>query len=279
LLPLGATGVALIFEGEVTSTGDVPGTDQIREIARWINPKLQIGIFSTSSLGADEPAFAPLAGLASGIAAVRISGQDDEMLIWFRIERVRTVTWGGNPFKPPSPGDDPSELSPRRSFAQWHQVVEGTSDPWTAADLTAARLIGASVTDVIVQFRAVRILMAQDQLEQVLRQVRNSDQQVVVADADGRVLENTAAFSELFAIKRGALVSIDELAEFFADPEAAQIECPHRRWSALAGRGQAGKRAGRNSICARARRSSPRNARPRVGFRFGVHRSDRSQGG
>ena len=27
----------------------------------------------------------------------------------------------------------PKELSPRRSFAQWHQVVEGTSDPWTAA--------------------------------------------------------------------------------------------------------------------------------------------------
>jgi two-component system, chemotaxis family, sensor kinase Cph1 len=233
LLPLGATGVALIFEGEVTSTGDVPGTDQIREIARWINPKLQRGIFSTSSLGADEPAFAPLAGLASGVAAVRISGQDDEMLIWFRLERVRTVTWGGNPFKPPSPGDDPSELSPRRSFAQWHQVVEGTSDPWTAADLTAARLIGASVTDVIVQFRAVRILMAQDQLEQVLRQVRNSDQQVVVADAHGRVLENTAAFSELFAIKRGALVRIDELAEFFADPEDAR-----RKLMALIGDGQ-----------------------------------------
>jgi two-component system, chemotaxis family, sensor kinase Cph1 len=233
LLPLAATGASLIFEGEVTSTGDVPGTDQIRDIARWISPKLRRGMFSTSSLGADEPAFAPLAGLASGVAAVRISGQDDEMLIWFRIERVRTVTWGGNPFKPPSPGDDPSELSPRRSFAQWHQVVEGTSDPWTAADLSAARLIGASVTDVIVQFRAVRILMAQDQLEQVLRQVRSSDQQIVVADADGRVLENTAAFSELFAIKRGALGRIDELGESFADSRDAR-----RRLNALLSEGQ-----------------------------------------
>jgi two-component system, chemotaxis family, sensor kinase Cph1 len=232
LLPLAATGAALIFEGEVTATGDVPGTDQIREIARWIAPKLR-GAFSTSSLGADEPAFAPLAGLASGVAAVRISGQDDEMLIWFRIERVRTVTWGGNPFKPPSPGDDPSELSPRRSFAQWHQVVEGTSDPWTAADLSAARLIGASVTDVIVQFRAVRILMAQDQLEQVLKQVRSSDQQIVVADAEGRVLEYTAAFGELFAIKRGALARIDELSESFADSGDAR-----RRLNALLSDGQ-----------------------------------------
>ena len=93
------------------------------------SPKLENGVFSTSSLAVDEPAFASLAGLASGIVAAPISAQHDEMLIWFRKERVRTVTWGGNPFKPPSMEDDPSELSPRRSFAQWHQVVEGTSDP------------------------------------------------------------------------------------------------------------------------------------------------------
>jgi PAS domain S-box-containing protein len=217
LLPLAATGAALVFEGEVTTTGDVPGTDQIREIAHWICPKLRRGTFWTSSLGADEPEFAALAGLASGVAAIRISGEDDEMLIWFRVERVRTVTWGGNPFKPPSPGDDPSELSPRRSFAQWHQVVEGTSDPWSAADLSAARLIGASVADVIVQFRAVRILMAQDQLEQVLRQVRSSEQQIVVADAAGRILESNAAFKELVATNRGALAHLDELAEYFLD--------------------------------------------------------------
>jgi len=218
LLPLAATGAALIFEGEVQSTGDVPGTDQIREIAAWIRPRLGQGVFSTSSLVADEPAFAGLAGLASGVVAVGISGQDDEMLIWFRVERVRTVTWGGNPFKPPSSGDDPSELSPRRSFAQWHQVVEGTSDPWTAADLSAARLIGASVKDVIVQFRAVRILMAQDQLEQVLRQVRSSDQQIIVADAQGIILESTATFNELLSIERGAVDRIDELADYFTDP-------------------------------------------------------------
>ena len=136
------------------------------------NSKTSTRSFATSGLGVDEPGFAPLAGVASGLIAVRISGEPGELLLWFRSERVRTVTWGGNPFKPPSDGDDPTELSPRRSFAQWHQVVEGTSDPWTTADLTTARLIGASVTDVIVQFRSVRILMAQDELDQVLRRVQ-----------------------------------------------------------------------------------------------------------
>ncbi len=66
-----------------------------------------INVFATSSLAADEPRFAALVGPASGVVAARISGEAGEMLLWFRKERVRTITWGGNPFKPPSSGDDP----------------------------------------------------------------------------------------------------------------------------------------------------------------------------
>lgn len=221
LLPLGASGAALLFENEVLTTGDVPGTDEIREIARWVGPKLKQGVFSTASLGGEEETFTPLAGVASGIVAAPISAQADEMLIWFRNERVRTVTWGGNPFKSPSSKDDPSELSPRRSFAQWHQIVKGTSDPWTAADLCAAGLIGTSVTDVIVQFRAVRVLITQDQLEHVLRQVRGSDQQVIVADARGVILESNSSLSDWLGIDRNSLRSLEGLSVFFADPQQA----------------------------------------------------------
>jgi len=218
LLPLAATGAALLFEDQIQTTGDVPGTSDIRALGRWIFPKMKNGdVFVTANLGADEPAFSALTGVASGVVATRVSSNDDEMLIWFRKERVRTVTWGGNPLKPPSSGDDPSELSPRRSFAQWHQVVEGTSDPWTAADQTSARMIGASVTDVIVQFRAVRIVIAKDQLDQVRRQIRASELQVLVADADGRILESNPAFEKLVGAKKGALRTLDDLPGYFVD--------------------------------------------------------------
>jgi two-component system, chemotaxis family, sensor kinase Cph1 len=217
LLPLGATGAALLFEGQVMTTGDVPGTEQIREIGKWLEPRLATGIFSTSSLGEAEPAFAALASVACGIVSTPVSGEPGELLLWFRNERVRTVTWGGNPFKPI--GDDPLELSPRRSFAKWHQVVEGTADPWTTAELTAARLIGASVKDVILQFRSVRILIGQDQLEQVLRQVRSSDQQVVVANSEGRILETNAAFDTLLRTDNRMPRNLDEMPLYFSDAE------------------------------------------------------------
>ena len=219
LLPLAANGAALIFEDEIRTAGDVPGTDQIREIGKWLGPRLAEAPYASAHFSAEAPAFAALAGVASGVVATRVSGEAGEMLVWFRKERVHTVTWGGNPDKPVSPNDDPLELSPRRSFAQWHQVVEGTSDPWTAADLAAARMIGDSVKDVVLQFRSVRILIAQDQLRQVLGQVHSSDQQVVVADAQGGILETNAAFDAMLRAGAAPPKRLEDLPGHFADAE------------------------------------------------------------
>ncbi|KAF0120508.1 MAG: bacteriophytochrome (light-regulated signal transduction histidine kinase), partial [Methylocystaceae bacterium] len=238
MLPLNASGAALLFEGKMQTVGDVPGSEEIRALGQWLQTRLNDGVFVTSALSSQEPAFAPLTGVASGVIATRISSEPGELLIWFRKERVRTVTWGGNPFKAPSDGDDPNELSPRRSFAQWHQVVEGTSDPWTAADRAAARLIGESVTDVVVQFRSLRILVAQDQLEHVLRQVHSSSQQIVVAAADGAVLEANSALNLLLGLPR-PLRHLDELSAHFADPDEVEEKLRALRDSRTPWRGEA----------------------------------------
>ena len=39
LQPVGASGAALLFEGQVLTTGDVPGTHEIRQIAAWLDQK------------------------------------------------------------------------------------------------------------------------------------------------------------------------------------------------------------------------------------------------
>lgn len=219
LLPLAANGAALLFEGQIQTIGEVPGSEEIRALADWLRPRLAAPVYATAALAAQEPRFSALAGVASGLIAARISGDGEEMLIWFRGERVRTITWGGNPFKPPSDSDDPSELSPRRSFAQWHQVVEGTSDPWTPAEITAARVIGASVTDVILQFRAVQIVIAKDHLDQVSQHVQGSEQQALVADSRGDILQSNRAFEILIGAAPGEILTLDDLPAYFADPD------------------------------------------------------------
>ena len=131
-------------------------------------------------------------------------------------------------------GDDPSDLSPRLSFAQWHQLVEGTSEPWTPADIAAARLIGQSVADFVLQFRAVRTLIAQDQLEQFSRHVRVSEQPVIIADIDGRILLMNQAFRSLLRPDHVA-VQLDDLAPAFQQSErflasVRELVDHHRAW-------------------------------------------------
>jgi light-regulated signal transduction histidine kinase (bacteriophytochrome) len=221
LQPVEATGAALLFEGQIQTLGEVPATAQLREIGAWLDDHLKGGVYATASLRAAEARFAPLTPVASGLLAAPISGAPGDYLLWFRPERIRFVTWGGNPYKPVDIGNDPTQLSPRRSFAQWHQLVEGTSDPWSEADVGAARLIGESIADVVLQFRSVRMLIARDQLDQVTRQVRFAEQPVIVADAAGRILLANESFERLLRAPHPALQWIEDLPVLFS--ESAEV--------------------------------------------------------
>jgi len=222
LQPLGASGAALLFEGQVLTLGDVPGTQQIRDIGNWLDGRPRASVIATASLGLEQPDFQPLTAVASGVLATPVSNSPGEYLIWFRPEQIRTVTWGGDPMKPVLIGNDPAELSPRRSFARWHQLVEGTSENWSAADLSAARLIGDIVTDVVLQFRSVRMLIARHQLDHVSRQVQLSDQPVIVADPKGLILLTNEAFERLLRPGHPHIQWLDDLAQFFSEPVDAR---------------------------------------------------------
>lgn len=228
LRPLAAAGAALLFESEVLTVGETPGTAEMRAIGAWLETRPSEPLHATAALGLDAPQFAPLIPVASGIIAVRVSDSPGEYLIWFRPEQIRKVTWGGDPYKAVVIGDNPRDLSPRRSFAQWHQIVEGTSEPWTARDLTAARLIGDTVTDVVLQFRAVRTLIAQDQLDQVRHQVARSEQPVLIADALGRITLVNDAFRRMLPRNHPLPDHLEDLAA--ACVEQGEI---HRRMQAL----------------------------------------------
>ncbi len=216
LAPLRASGAGLMFEGQALSTGEVPGTQELRDIVLWLDGKPRAPVISTVALGVEQPRFASLKGVASGLLAVPLSPTPGEYLLWFRPERVRTVVWGGDPNKAVVTGDTPADLSPRRSFAQWRQVVDSTSDPWTEADLSAARLIGDTMRDVVLQFRSVGMLIAQEQLERVRLQVGDSDLPVIVADKTKSVLLISEGFQRLQ--RTGPMPSrLAGVAELFVD--------------------------------------------------------------
>ena len=214
--PLNASGVALLLDGEIQTTGDVPGSQELRSIAGWLDGQPREQVYATAELSADIPGLEP-SPAASGMLAAPLSRSPGDYLIWFRPEQVRTVIWGGNPAKPVVVGDDPSDLSPRRSFSQWRQLVEGKSRTWTAQDLAFGQQLMVSLADVILQFRSVRTLLAKHQLDQVGEHVRRSAQPIIIADASGHILLMNESFDDLLRAGHRHLQMLDDLPRLFSD--------------------------------------------------------------
>ena len=137
LQPLDATGAALFHEGELSTSGEVPSTPDLRALVDWIDAQSRSDLYHSSSVGKANPELERLTSVASGVMAVRLSSSRPDYLMWFRKEQLQTVTWAGDPAKPMST-DDPLELSPRRSFAAWSELVRGTALPWTTSEVLMA---------------------------------------------------------------------------------------------------------------------------------------------
>jgi two-component system, chemotaxis family, sensor kinase Cph1 len=218
LQPLEATGAALFHDGELLTSGEVPSTPELRALLEWVDAQAAEEPFACSSVGKAEPALAALTPTASGVLAVRLSTSRPDYLMWFRKEQLLTITWAGNPSKP-MVGDNPLELSPRRSFDAWSETVRGTAVPWSSTELALARAIGVALVDIIVQVQAVRLLIAEHQLSQVRGAVAGAREPVIVADVQGRVIFANDAF---LALSPRPLVVGEPLCERFAPPALVQ---------------------------------------------------------
>ena len=202
LQPLEATGAALFQGSEILTTGEVPSTPELRALCEWVDSQHHDADmpFACSSVGKAHAPLASLTPTASGVMAVKLSNPSSvarsDYLMWFRKEQLLTVTWAGDPYKP-MVGNDPLQLSPRRSFEAWSEIVRGTAMPWTKRETLMARAVGVALVDIIVQVHAVRLLIAESQLTQIRDAVGASREPVLLTDAQGDLLFANAAFLAL----------------------------------------------------------------------------------
>ena len=221
LQPVEATGAALFFEGEILTSGEVPSTPELRALLQWVHGQDHDGLFSCSTVARANPALESLTPTASGVLAVRLSTSSQDYLMWFRKEQLLTVTWAGDPTKPVI-GNDPLELSPRRSFAAWSEIVRGSALPWSSGETALARAFGCSLVDIILQVNAVRLLIAEHQLGQTRSAVANSREPVIIVDDRLHVLFANDAFYQLARRPRDSWPTLDAIAEIFFAP--AQVK-------------------------------------------------------
>lgn len=230
LRPVGAQGAALVHGGQTLTAGVTPERDQIRRIVTWLDDHAETDLFSTSSLASAAPDMKdPPIAEASGVVAFRLSSFHGEYVLWFRGEQPRNVRWAGKPDRMKHIGTDPSDLSPRRSFAVWHQLVTGTSVRWQPEELDAARAIGLSLRDMAGQTKAMSYLVAERQREEARRDVLFSGVPLVVADSRGDILLASKSFVDMF---KGLARTVEHVAEILAllevDGSPAALEMSDR---------------------------------------------------
>lgn len=138
---VGASGAVWCLDGSVQSAGDVPEQDVIKQLHQWLAEQItdQEEAYFTHQLGINNPQFAELADIASGVMMVSLSADTSSYILWFRKEIIQAKNWGGKPEKVIEFTDDGSHrLMPRSSFELWKQNVYKKSAPWQEAEREGA---------------------------------------------------------------------------------------------------------------------------------------------
>jgi light-regulated signal transduction histidine kinase (bacteriophytochrome)/CheY-like chemotaxis protein len=140
-----AGGAAVVQDGRVMTVGRTPADRDLVGLARWLAAREVSAdraaapeAFHTASIAEQHDPSDRLTPTAAGVLAVSLIRGRPHYVMWFRPEQVRTVNWAGDPAKSVVKGDAGVRLSPRGSFALWSQIVRGTAEPWTAAEVRAA---------------------------------------------------------------------------------------------------------------------------------------------
>ena len=134
-----SSGAYLRLGGHELSLGEVPPAPYLAKMLGKIAALSPTGIWRSESV-ATELSLAPEVPepAAVGVLLVPLSIGLEDVIMWFRPEFIREVTWGGDPRHKVSGAD---ELAPRPSFALWRERVVGKSRQWSADDLAVAEVL------------------------------------------------------------------------------------------------------------------------------------------
>lgn len=155
-----ASGVAIIFENELKTIGNVPSEEEIRELVEWLKTTNDESIYYTHRLSEIHSPAKKYKSIASGLLSCMLNKEMGEMIIWFKPEIITTVNWAGNPEKAAVPSENGLlGLSPRKSFETWSQVVNNTSEKWMAEEIASVlRIREIIITDINKKANEIRLL-------------------------------------------------------------------------------------------------------------------------
>jgi light-regulated signal transduction histidine kinase (bacteriophytochrome)/CheY-like chemotaxis protein len=173
-----ADGVAVWINGNQAFSGITPSSEDFGRIVRALNGTAAGKVYATDRISSIVPGAEAFASAAAGMLAIPISRSPRDYVVLFRSELIRSVRWGGDPHKPVEYGPNGPRLTPRESFAEWKELVEGRSKPFTSSELRVAETLRATLIEVVLRLA--------DEAS-VERQAANERQELLIAELNHRV--------------------------------------------------------------------------------------------
>ncbi len=173
-----ADGVGVWLGGNHAFSGVTPPIEAFRRIVRALNGTAAGKVFATDHIGSLIPDAEAFASEAAGMLAIPISRSPRDYVVLFRKELIHSVRWGGDPHKPTAYGPNGPRLTPRESFAEWKELVEGRSRPFSSSEIRVAETLRATLIEVVLR-------LADEASTE--RQQASARQELLIAELNHRV--------------------------------------------------------------------------------------------
>jgi light-regulated signal transduction histidine kinase (bacteriophytochrome) len=170
-------GVAIVIRDHISTVGDTPREEEIRDLSARLRLMGQNRVFATDDLTTIAPDAAQYLHRAAGMLAIPISSTPRDYILLFRQEALRQIKWAGDPAKPVS-GETSARISPRKSFDVFAQTIKGKSRAFSQREKLAAEEIRSALIEVIL-----RVAENAD----VARERVSARQEVLIAELNHRV--------------------------------------------------------------------------------------------
>ena len=142
-------GSAIYINNKITTVGSCPKDAEIIKLIEKIKTLTDTQLYHTDCMVNDFDQARAYRAVASGVLCLFISSKNNDAILWFKPEVIKTINWAGNPDNANSVANN-NQLSPRKSFKKWSIEQENTSQHWEDYEISEGVNLQKSIQDVII---------------------------------------------------------------------------------------------------------------------------------
>jgi PAS domain S-box-containing protein len=190
-----ASGLVVVSENESFCFGQTPPVATIAKLKAWLVTRTDFRHgFVTQALASEFAQAAHDVSLAAGLLAMPLDDAGKRLVLWFRGESVRDITWAGQAKKHLVQDAQGPRLEPRSSFARWLETQRGESLPWQTPQQDAAHTLSFALGKIAAD---LSLRQSAESLQLAALVYDNSSEAMVVTDAANAVITVNAAFTHM----------------------------------------------------------------------------------